>query len=718
MSEKEEQQLNSEEIPEDNLNEKDSGLITRESEDLFILKSNISQDEEDFKTEIPRETLINVYGNDFESLSVQLKEIEDNTKQYFHDIMVGLEERYQQFNINMNTHFYDLTNKITEAFTINNNNNDNEKNGINNQNAKSALIQKYTKEYLERIKKMISMHKQIFESIKEIISILFNFLDISKTLDKEKPIQEFLGKEFKNIINCWLFLKLDIEKFDFAQALNDSDLDNNFKNFILKICQGKNFVMNITSPKQYIYEKNINNLPLKIKEKLDSEKVKNKNILKNNCNNLVKLKMTNIKEADTYLEDIASFDNMKSLKMKRVTFKNTNEFFLKKCEKLEKLYITGSKNFEYKLLQNVSKRLVKLSLANNDLVNNDFIKIVNDYLIKSSSIRNNLEYLSFANNNLSYIDFTQMVTSQKTSFLSLNTLDFSKNRIYKFNIPLEFFSELKCINCCFNSFTKDYFNSYQNIIVFQGGSIYLSNINSAKKYYNNLGTKLNTYQINLSYLNLSYIPSILSNEYLSNLKINDNILLGLKKIDLSYNNLTNIVFFNFVDNNKGLLNLKSLNLNGNKLDDLFFEIYLNLKLNNKFTKLSHLHLNANLFGDDNIEVTYNPEDGKFINNSVNKIRLLYKFIVENKELTELSLIKNTIFNKFKIIDFDKNPENQIKKDEKGNIVINCLNSFLWKIKKELLIKNEEQNYRNSFNLKFDCASDINQNSENIIYEYE
>ena len=143
-----------------------------------------------------------------------------------------------------------------------------------------------------------------------------------------------------------------------------------------------------------------------------------------------------------------------------------------------------------------------------------------------------------------------------------------------------------------------------------------------------------------------------------------------------------------------------------------------MKLNNKFTKLTRLHLDDNLFGDDNVEVTYNPEEGKIINNKINKIRLLYRFIYENKVLTELTIIKNNIFNDFKILNFDKNSENQVRKDEKGNIIINCLNSFLWKIKKELLIKSDEQNYRNSFNLKFDCQTDINQNSETFTYEYD
>ena len=675
--------------------------------ELYLL-NNYCQDDEEI---IPRETLRNVYGTGFEDLTILLKLEEDSTKQYFHEIITGLEERYQQFNINMNTHFVDLTNKITEAFTLDNNLNNN----VNNQKEKSVIIQKYSKEYLERTRKIIGMHKQIIECIKQTITILFNFLDISKSLDKEKPIQEFLGKEFNNIIKSWLFLKLDIEKFDVAQALNDSDLDNNFKNFIFKVCQGKNFVMNINCPKRYLFEENVSP---KIKEKLMAETIKNKNILKDNCNNLVKLKMTNIRDADTYIEEIASFDNMKSLTFKNVSFKNKSDNFLKNCQKLEKLFISGSRNFELKMLQNLSKHLTKLSLSNNGLVNFEFNNIINNYLKKSSAIRNNLEYLSFANNNLTYIDFNQMITSQKTAFFALKNLNFKRNQIYKFNIPFEYFSELKCINCCFNSFTRDNFTSNPNILVLQGGNAFLSNINSSKKYYNDLGKKLNTYQINIIYLNLSYMPSILSNNYLSNLKINDTILLGLKKIDLSYNNITNTIFFNFVDNNKGILNLKSLNLSGNKLDDLFFEMFLNFKLNNKFTKLSRLHLDSNLIGDNNIEVTYNPEEGKFVNNKINKIRLLYRFIAENKVLNELSIIKNTIFNDFKILDFYRNSVNNFRKDRKGNVVINCLNSFLWKIKKELLIKKDEQNYRNSFNLKFDCQSDINQNSENFTYDYE
>ena len=77
------------------------------------------------------------------------------------------------------------------------------------------------------------------------MSILFNSLDIAKILDKDKPIREFLEKEFTNIVNSWLFVKLDFENFNLTKTINNSNLDDDFKEFIYKVCQNNNFVMNI-----------------------------------------------------------------------------------------------------------------------------------------------------------------------------------------------------------------------------------------------------------------------------------------------------------------------------------------------------------------------------------------------------------------------------------------------------------------------------------------
>ena len=73
---------------------------------------------------------------------------------------------------------------------------------------------------------------------------------------------------------------------------------------------------------------------------------------------------------------------------------------------------------------------------------------------------------------------------------------------------------------------------------------------------------------------MSYIPKEISNDYLNNIIINDSILINLRKLDLSYNNLVCDTIINFFNNNKSCFCLKSLNLSNNLLDASFFEKYL------------------------------------------------------------------------------------------------------------------------------------------------
>ena len=684
---------------------------------ISLLEQNFNYEEID---DIPRETIMNIYGNDFENLTSLIDEEEINVKNFFSETQKSLKEKYSTFKTKVNSHLKRLTNKITASFNLENNidiiNPDNKVQ--NKEDQKSLLIQKYSKDYIKRIENIIDIQRQMMKSIKENINIFMNFLDISNSLDKEKPINDFINKEFKNIINSWLFLKLNLEKFDIAQALNTSGLDNNLKNFITKICEGKNFVMNISLPKDYLNDVYFKNITFKNKERFNNEKNKNKKILKENYNNLVKLKMNNIKYFDTYFDEINSFDNMKSLKLENVSFKDNNIEFLKNFPNINKLKINNAKNLEFEIFQNLSKNLTSITLSNNDLVDFEFNIIMNDYLKKSNSLRNNLKNLSFSNNNLTYINLTDII-DQKSSFYCLNNINFSKNSIYKFDIPIEYFPELKCIDICYNNFSRNYFNNMnKDIFVLLSGNMFLSNLNLAQNYFNDIKIKLNKYPIKLIYLNLSFIPNAISNEYFTKLEINDTILLGLKKINFSYNNITNETFFEFIKNNKGLLNLQSLNLKGNKLNDLFFEEYLNFNLNHKFTKLKKINLDENLLGNEEISITPLEEEGdnQNINNKIHKIRLLYKFISENKSLIQMSITKNNIFQTFKIFNAYQNCDNNFKINRNGKIIINCLNSFLMKIKKELLLKNDESNNdynRNKFNLKFDCKSDNDLNSENF-----
>ena len=667
--------------------------------------------------DIPRETIMNIYGNDFENLTSLIDTQEKNVNNYFISINKQIHEKYNKFHTKINSYLKCVTNKITDSFRFDN------INELNNSYSEQINIQNYSKDYIKRIQNIIDIQNQILESIKETVNIFLNFLDIANSLNKEKPINDFVNKEFKNIINSWLYFKLNLEKFDFAQALNASGFDFNFKNFTHRISEGKNFVMNISLPRNYFDEGYIRNISLKEKEKLMNEKNKNKKILRENFNNLVKLKMNNIIDVENYFDEISDFNNMKSLKLKNVCFKNINEQFLSKFKNINKLKIINARYFESRHLENLSQNLTVLSLSNNDLVDFEFNNIMNNYLKTSNNIRNNLVYLSFSGNNLSYIKLDEII-NQKTQFFALKNIDFSKNSIFKIAIPFEFFPELKCVNLCYNNFSKDFFtNTCRDKIVLQSGNLFLSNLNLAKIYYNDLVGKLDKLQVKLIYLNLSFIPNLISNDYFSKIKINETMLLGLKKIDFSYNKITNETFFNFIKNNKGMLNLKSLNLKGNNLDDLFFENYLNLKLNDKFTKLKKINLEENLFGDDNIEISHIEEedDDKIVDNKIYKIRLLYKFISENKSLIKMTIAKNEIFKSYEIFDIFWSSENIYKMDSKGNIIINCLNSFLLKLKNEILMENEGSNNdynRNKFDLKFDCQSGINLSSEDFTSKIE
>ena len=99
--------------------------------------------------------------------------------------------------------------------------------------------------------------------------------------------------------------------------------------------------------------------------------------------------------------------------------------------------------------------------------------------------------------------------------------------------------------------------------------------------------------------------------------------------------------------------------------------------------------------------------------------MIYKFIEINKNLRKINITKNPISDIFTVIPEEKknadiNPK-YIQKDDKDNIIINGFFSFLIKIKNELIENEKEHSGRESFNVKFDCRSNINKNSENYPY---
>ena len=680
--------------------------IMNENENNIIEIDNDNKEGKKAAEILSRKTTNNLYGEEYDKISLSIKEMEEQTKKYFKDIGNKLEEKFKEFNLNLNNNFVKLSNKFSKAFGLDEENVDQEK---------AKFLQNNTKKYLEQLIKIKNMIEQIIDSIKMEMSILINSLDISKSLEEEKPIPKFLAKEFNNIVNSWIFIKLDFENFNLTKTINSSNIDNDFKDFIYKVCQNKNFIMSIGPVKGS--DEILNAYDYEEIQKQDSI------LMAENCKNLTKMKVNKIRNADIPFKlDNKNFPKLRYLKFNNCSFSEQKDekcALIGKCVALEKLIINGAHNFEANMLKDFSKNLTKLVLSNNNFVNSDFKNIMENYIIKSESLRNNLELLSFSNNSLSNID---MEFSSRYKFHALKELDFHKNRINKFKFEPNCFFQLKCINCCYNKFSKSEFEANNDILSLLSGNLFLTDLNKCKNYYTKIEKQLNDYNISLSHLTISYLPNDFGKEYLERIIINNNILISLKKLDLSHNNLTCDVLFNFIQNNMGCINLKDLNLSGNKLDDTFFEKFLEYKYHTIFTKLQKINLSDNLIGN---ESEINPADlgEESINKNrvqdIFKLRLIYKFIEKNKNLSKLYLTKNPMSEKSVIsTDIDMNGISALISRDKNNndrIIIDNFYSFLKKVTEELLMNREEKVNRGQFNIKFDIDTHINLNSDNFNY---
>ena len=510
-------------------------------------------------------------------------------------------------------------------------------------------------------------------------------------------------------------MEVDLGNFDFTKSNNYSTLDSDLKDLIIKIKKNNDFVLNINNSKEnmLISKKNKRNLNPSKESELNNLYKRDKQIMNDKYDNLVKLRIKNTFDADNYFMPDLVYSKIKYLKLDNITFTNKNSNnFLKNIPSLEKLIIKSASNFEINILKDLSKSLIKLSLAKNGFVDYEFNNIITNYFLKSEHIRKNLQFLSFKDNYLSNINLSQLVYQPKQSFLSLKELDFQNNKIYQFSLEPEFFPELKCINCCYNNLARNSLEQYPNILILLCGNIFLSQKNLSESYFSSLAKKLNEYTISLTYLNLSFIPEIFSNDYLKKINISDSILINLRKLDLSYNNLINDTVIEFLNNNKRCLSLKYLNLSNNLLDDLFLDKFLERGLNKHFSKLKYIKFDSNKFGNFGELVS---ESKKQNEEYIKVIKKLYQFIYENKNLSELTITKNPICMNLIVKSVgensaDYNFNDLISKDNNGNVEIKCFYSFILKIKLEL--NQEKQNkseIRPIFNIKFDCKNNININ---------
>ena len=648
-----------------------------------------------------RNILNYIYGDDIFVIIDELSKFKENSKAYLKATQEELNIKYNFFETEVLKYINSTTNKIINAFRLDISNLDEET---------RKIVQELVKEKIIFINKVITLYKQITEIIKQNFLILKNFLD-NFDLNKEFPIQDFFKKEFNNITTSWLFIKLDLEKFDFKNIIEESNLNQNYKDFLMKECHEKSSFMNIILPENK--ENDTSNLNIINYKELYKEEI---NLLSENSNHLVKLNMKNVPVIEDFLGK-SKYDKLEKLNLKNSNI--TDNKIFNQFSSLTKLSIKYCPDLDTSIFNDINLLNLKyLILEKNGFIDQDLDNLISNFILKSPDLIDNLEILSFAYNNLSNVDFNHYLTTPKHVFNSLNSLILNHNELYKITIDKYYFPELKLLDCSNNNLNSYYFSDLQNddILILQSGNFFLMDDSLCQIYYSNIRNKLaNTDYLSLRKLDLSYMPTLFSNSFLSNININHSLFINLKKLNLSYNGISCDTLFNFFEKNKECLKLRTLNLNGNQLDDTFFERFLNLGLNKIFSNLKKLYLNDNNIGC-NDEIDYKDEEPiskKEYEKDIYKLRLMYKFICENKNLKLISINKNPISEKnivmYEDIINEEDKEGILIKNKNGEIIINDFYSFLIKIKNELT-------ERNDLNIKFDCLYDVNFNSKDFNYE--
>ena len=614
-----------------------------------------------------RETVRIIFGKKIEEeITDKIKTIKDSSMEILQKHTKELEKRLEKFQTQIDEYITENSTRITKSFNLS------EEIDL----SRAIGIKSYAKNYTDVLEKIFNLHNQIMKTIEENFKILYRFLDIPKYLLRDKPVHEFLNDNLEYILKCWLFPKLDLDKFNITKALKKSNLDSNYKNLITSLSKNTNFVLNITKKKDNEQEEN------DIKT------------IDENSKKLGKIQFNNVDDYEKYLPENSTFNELQTLiikNVKKISLKDTQKKLCERFPALIKLSCINCKIDGFDKRINFPKNLKKLSIENCYLINDDFNSIFQS-LVLSDEIRNNLEYISFAQNNITKVDLNQFIYQQKHTFYEIREFNFRKNNIFKFSFVPEFFPELRVINCCFNNFSRPIFSQLNDkILVLLNNNIYLSDNNLRNDYFNKLNNQISKFDYPSKFLSFN---SLFSKSYnkLNEISISGNIMIAIKILDLSYCSLTNDMVFEFFNKNTGCFNLSNLYLKGNEINDNFFDLFISKNMHDTFRKLQSINLYDNYIEGTNLDK-------------------IYDFIVKNKNLSFINICNNPISDNYQMETNNFNINEEIKNPVETK---NDLDLFIKKLNIDLpKIDKVTNSNRDNFRMKFDCG-----NFQNLISSME
>ena len=247
--------------------------------------------------------------------------------------------------------------------------------------------------------------------------------------------------------------------------------------------------------------------------------------------------------------------------------------------------------------------LNQLILENIGLINENFEHLF--FQIRANiALRKNLQIISFKNNNIGMLDLCKGIPENqikaKAEFPNLEIIDFSNNKIFFISkVIINIIRNIKIIDLTNNSIAFPFgYNTFieagkkNGFLLLITKNYGLMRENCRQEYINYLYEIFP--KINYSIKKLSLINLFVGNNYNKIKELNlSKFNTSLIELDLSYGNINNKDFILLLKNNLALYNLKKLNLTKNNLTGVLFDLLLENNFQNKFTKLKELNLSGN-----------------------------------------------------------------------------------------------------------------------------
>jgi len=517
-------------------------------------------------------------------------------------------EEYNQFFMNRNDSQYSNSNESNEFQS-------------ESPHKEYEYMRKYTQKNLdEKMTQIFDIHEKIESSIDKNFEILNNFL-INFDISQKYPMENFVNENADAILDSWIFSKINFEKLNMINFIENDKIPNNLKKFIYQDTFNKFSIISVKKSKNYDFDKNLMYENHMILEKLSFKNLEHEEFKKifSQLSVIDGLKFNKLKEL--LIEDcILESTNFNHL------FPNTERILIKNS--LMKLNLTNvSKDFS---------KLKILSIKDSNFNNNNFSSLLEDFA-NNREILENLEIIDLGNNKLTGIDLSTLST-YNLKFFALQIFILNKNKIYKFKPQnLNCLPALKFLNLCSNNFTcpKDFTElqekskklTYKNLILMGNNFFSLNSQKHNQFYIRYIIDTLKDFDFILRKLDLRKIFNYFNKNSLLEIHLNTNIQISLKKLNLSFCSLDSKILFDFIKQNSGFINLRTLDVSENFIDDYFFEMYDEENLFNLMENLEVLKLRNNKI-------------------TVKSIQILENMLIKQKKLNKIYLEKNPIENSF------------------------------------------------------------------------